>query len=134
MADIGVEQINTSAAPRPAGHYSQAIAAGDLLFIAGQLPHKPDGSRAEDASFEIQAERAIANLLAILEAGGGSRETLVRVSVYIVDIANWPIFDRIYAGMMGDARPARTVVPVPELHFGYAVEIDGIALRCAGAD
>lgn len=128
-----IRQVTTPAAPPPAGHYSQAVAASGLIFVSGQLPHLADGAIAADAPFERQAERALGHLLAIVTAAGGSRETLVRVTVYITDVAQWPAFDAVYARMMGATRPARTVVPVPALHFGYAVEIDGIALETASA-
>ena len=61
------------------------------------------------------------------EAAGASVEDLLKVTVYIVDVANWPRFNAVYAQMLGDVRPARSVVPVPELHYGYLVEIDAIA-------
>ncbi|MDP9416177.1 MAG: RidA family protein, partial [Pseudomonadota bacterium] len=62
-------------------------------------------------------------------AGGGSADTVLRVTAYIVGIENWSAFNRIFAELFGDARPARAVVPVPELHHGYLVEVDGIAVR-----
>ena len=123
-----MKPVLTDAAPRPAGHYSQAIAAGNQVFVSGQLPIRPDGAPLPDKGFEAQARQAIENMLAILAAAGGTPEQLVRVTAYIVGVENWPRFNAIYAAMLPDARPARTVVPVPELHFGYLVEIDAIAI------
>ncbi len=125
----GIERIGTAAAPTPAGHYSQGTAWRDLIFISGQLPKGPDGAPRSNASFEDQARLALANLLAIASAGGGSADTVLRVTAYIVGIENWSAFNRIFAELFGDARPARAVVPVPELHHGYLVEVDGIAVR-----
>jgi len=126
-------KILTDKAPAPAGHYSQAVRSGSQLYISGQLPIRPDGEALPDDSIETQARQAIANMLAILAAAGGKPDDLVRVTAYIVGVANWPRFNAVYAAMLPDARPARTVVPVPELHFGYLVEVDAIAtLPCAG--
>ena len=126
---MDIERIATAEAPTPAGHYSQATAHDGLLFVAGQIPVRPDGTHTFDAPFEDQARQALANLLAIVRAGGSSPERLLKVNVYIVDIAHWPAFNKVYGELMGDARPARAVIPVPELHHGYLVEIDAIAAR-----
>lgn len=119
--------ILTATAPAPAGHYAQAIRAGDMLYVSGQLPIRADKAPLDEMGFAAQARQAIANMLAILEAAGGIPEDLCRVTAYIVGVENWPEFNRVYADMLGDARPARTVVPVPELHYGYLVEIDAVA-------
>ena len=124
-----IHTIVTDAAPAPGGHYAQATASGDLLFVAGQLPVRPDGSHTADLPFEDQARQALANLIAIVRAGGSAPERVLKVNVYIVGIEHWPAFNRVYAELFGDARPARAVVPVPELHFGYLVEVDAIAAR-----
>lgn len=121
------QSVLTDAAPAPAGHYSQAIRSGNSLYISGQLPIRTYGAPLPDMSFETQARQAIANMLAILEAAGGKPADLCRVSAYIVGVENWPEFNRIYGDMLGNAKPARTVVPVPELHYGYLVEVDAIA-------
>ncbi|WCT78306.1 RidA family protein [Novosphingobium humi] len=120
--------ILTDQAPAPAGHYAQAIRAGDTLYVSGQLPIRADKAPLEDMGFAAQARQAIANMLAILEAADGTPEDLCRVTAYIVGVENWPEFNRVYADMLGEARPARTVVPVPELHYGYLVEIDAVAM------
>lgn len=119
--------ICTDRAPAPAGHYSQGVLAGGTLYISGQLPITPGGEILSDRDFAAQATQAIANLLAILDAAGATRGMLVRVTAYIVDVAHWPLFNQIYAAMLDDARPARTIVPVPELHHGVLVEIDAVA-------
>ena len=126
---MAIERIVTDAAPAPGGHYAQATAAGDLLFVAGQLRVRPDGSHMADQPFEAQARQALANLLAIVRAGGSGPERVLKVNVYIVGIEHWPAFNRVYAAMFGDAKPARAVVPVPELHNGYLVEVDAVAAR-----
>jgi len=121
------QPILTEAAPAPAGHYSQAMRSSDDLYISGQLPIRADKAPLPDMGFETQARQALANMLAILEAAGGQPDDLCRVTAYIVGVENWPEFNRIYGDMLGDARPARTVVPVPQLHYGFLVEVDAIA-------
>lgn len=121
--------ILTDRAPKPAGHYTQAVVSGALVFVSGQLPIRPDGRPLDDDSFEAQARQAIQNMLEVVRAAGSSPQQLVKVTAYIVGIANWPRFNAVYASMLPDACPARSVVPVPELHYGYLVEIDAIAVR-----
>ena len=123
-----VAKILTDGAPAPAGHYSQATVAGGHVYISGQLPIRPDGTVSPDGRFDAQATLAIKNMLAILAAAGGTPQQLVRVTAYIVGVANWPRFNAIYAALLPDVRPARTVVPVPELHYGFLVEIDAIGI------
>lgn len=119
--------IQTAHAAQPAGHYSQAIRHGDTLYISGQLPVSPDGRHNLAASFAEQARIALDNLLAILNAAGGTAQDLVKVTVYVAGVEHWPAFDRLYAAALGEHRPARAVVPVPELHHGYLIEIEAMA-------
>ncbi|WP_337269223.1 RidA family protein [Oryzifoliimicrobium ureilyticus] len=119
--------IYTDQAPRPAGHYVQAKRVADQLYISGQLPIRTDGKLLNDSDFETQAGQAIDNVLSILKAAGGMPADLVRVTAYIVGVVNWPMFDKVFAERLKDVRPVRTVVPVPELHYGYLVEIDAVA-------
>ena len=93
------------------------------------MPIRPDGRPLDDDGFEAQARQAIHNMLEVLRAAGGSPQQLLKVTAYIVGIANWPRFNAVYASLLGDACPARSVVPVPELHYGYLVEVDAIAAR-----
>ena len=124
-----VTGILTDRAPKPAGHYAQGVVTGAHVFVSGQLPIRPDGLPLDDDGFEAQARQAIQNMLEVLRAAGSSPQQLVKVTAYIVGIANWPRFNAVYASMLPDACPARSVVPVPELHYGYLVEIDAIAVR-----
>lgn len=124
-----IDRIATEAVPAPAGHYSQATAWRDLIFVSGQLGPRSDGTHTAHQPFEVQVRQTLANLLAILDRGGSGPGQVLRVTAYIVGVGNWPEFNRIYADVFGDAKPARTVVPVPELHHGYLVEVDAIAVR-----
>lgn len=124
-----IERIGVAGTAPPAGHYSPATAWGDLVFVSGQLPSRPDGSHTADEPFEVQARQVLDNLLAVLAAAGSSPDRVLKVTVYVAGIAHWPAFNRLYAEAFGDAKPARCVVPVPELHHGYLVEIEAIATR-----
>lgn len=126
MSDA-IRTILTDRAPAPGGHYSQGTVHAGLIHVAGQLPIRADGSRLLDAAFDEQARLALANFLAIVEAGGGDAASVLKVSVYLVGVEHWPAFNAVFAECFGDARPARAVVPVPALHYGFLVEIDGIA-------
>ena len=122
-----MKAISTDLAPAARGHYSQAIVHAGLAYVAGQLPFVPGEPDRKLADFEAQARQVIANVIAIVEAAGSSRDRILRTTVYIADIAHWPAFNAIYAEMLGPHRPARTVVPVAQLHYGYLVEMDAIA-------
>lgn len=111
----------------PGGHYSPAVTYGGLIYVSGQLGVRPDGRHTADLPFEDQVRQTLANLLAVLAASGASPQHLVKVTAYLVGVENWPRFNAIYAEVMGAARPARSVVPVPELHYGYLLEIDAVA-------
>jgi reactive intermediate/imine deaminase len=124
-----IERIATTAVPAPAGHYSQATAWRDLVFVSGQLATRSDGTHTADQPFEVQARQALANVLTILAEAGCGPAQVLRVTAYIAGVENWPAFNRIYAEVFGEAKPARTVVPVPELHHGYLVEVEAIAVR-----
>ncbi|MDN8555231.1 RidA family protein [Citrobacter werkmanii] len=112
----------------PAGHYSHSTTAGGFVFISGQLPVTQDGEKKTDASFEEQTRLALQNVDACLAGAGVSRQHLVSVRVYVTDINQWPTFNRIYGEWIGDFRPARAVAGVAKLHYGFAVEIEAMAL------
>ena len=130
MSDI--EPIFPPAAPPPGGHYSPAIACGDLVFVSGQLPVQRDGTHRPDLPFEAQARQVLDNLFEVLAEARCTPDRVLKVTVYVAGIEHWPAFNRIYAEYFREARPARAVVPVPELHYGYLVEVDAIAARASG--
>jgi reactive intermediate/imine deaminase len=122
-----VEPISTDAAPKPAGHYSQGIVYGDLIFVSGQLPVSLEGKALADKSFEEQVRQALANMLSIVKAAGSGPDHVLKVTAFIVGVENWPAFNAIYAQVFGASRPARSVVPVPSLHHGCLIELECIA-------
>ncbi len=105
------------------------MTANGFVFISGQLPIAPDGAKNADASFEQQAQQVLDNVAAALQGAGTAIDRLVQVRVYVTDIKLWPAFNTIYAKWIGASRPARAVVPVPELHFGFKIEIEAVAIR-----
>ena len=122
--------INTNPATMaaPGGHYSHAVMANWFVFIAGQLPIARDGSKLSDAPFEQQAQQTLDNIAAALTGAGTAIDRLVQVRVYVTDVESWPAFNAIYAKWIGSSRPARAVVPVPELHYGFKIEVEAVAL------
>ncbi len=111
----------------PGGHYSPGVVAAGLVFVAGQLPIASDGRKLSEASFAEQTLQVLANVQAVVEAAGSSLDRLVQVRVYLTDIECWPEFNRLYAEWAGEARPARAVVPVPKLHYGFLLEVEAVA-------
>ena len=138
----------TDAAPKPGGHYSQAVIANGFVFVSGILGLPADATAsaapsraassgaaatgaarpARPTSFEDQAALCFANLRAVLAAAGSSMDRVVRTTVYIADVALWPDANRLYAVAFGPHRPARTIVPTGPLHYGLSIELDAIAL------
>ena len=119
--------IFTENAPRPAGHYSQAIIHNDTVYVCGQLPIEPKSGEKRTGPIEEQAEQALQNIAGILKAAGSDVNHVLKVTVYIADMSLWERFNAVYARFFGEHRPARTMVPTPNLHFGFQVEIDAIA-------
>ena len=124
---MSIDEIMSDALQRPAGHYSHAVRAGGLVFVAGLLPFARDGHALAGEPFDVQTAQVLANLDAVLTAAGSTRAALVQVRVYITDIANWAQFNQLYAAWIGERRPARCVVPVPTLHHGVLLEIEAVA-------
>jgi len=124
-----IDRITTADAPKPAGHYSQACGYRDLVFVSGQLPVSLEGKARADLSVEEQVRLALGNMLAIVKAAGSGPDRVLKVTAFIVGVENWPAFNRVYAELFGESRPARSVVPVPSLHHGCVVEVEAIAVR-----
>lgn len=126
------EAISTDAAPAAAGPYSQAIRAGDLVFTAGQLGIDP--ATGEFAAEDVggQADQALRNLGAILDAAGSGLDRLVKVTVFLADIGDWPAVNEVYARAIPEPFPARSAFAVRDLPKGARVEIEAVAAVGAG--
>ena len=114
---------------KPAGHYSKAVCSGDLIFTAGHLPERAGEGAHEGLSFEAQVRSAFDGLFATLAASGAAPADVVKVTCYVVGVERWAEFNRLFAAAFGEHRPARTVLPVLELHYGCLVELEAIARR-----
>lgn len=122
-----IQAVTTEAAPRPVGHYRQAVTCNGIVYISGQLGRRPDGTSTVGESFAVQARQSLANMLAIATAAGSSLERVVKVTAYIVGVENWPVFNAVFAEVFGSHYSARTVLSVAALSQGYLVEVDAIA-------
>jgi 2-iminobutanoate/2-iminopropanoate deaminase len=122
--------VRTEAAPAPfqGAPYSQAIRAGDFVFVSGQLALKPGDTHIAAGTVEEQTEQVLANLRAILEAAGSGLERIVKTTVYLQNLDDFQGMNSVYAKHVGDAPPARATIEVARLPSGALVEIDAIAL------
>lgn len=119
--------INTTSAPAAIGPYSQGIVAGGFLFTAGQIPLDPSSMQIVEGDIVVQTEQVMKNLTAVLKEAGADWSHVVRTTVYLMDMADFPKMNEVYAKHLGDARPARSTVQVAGLPRGARVEIDCIA-------
>lgn len=125
------EPIRTDAAPPAVGAYSQAIRAGDLVFTAGQLGTDPATGDLADG-ITAQAEQALRNLGAILDAAGSGLDRLVKVTVFLADIEDWPALNEVYGQFVPEPYPARSAFAVGALPRGARVEIEGVGVVGVG--
>ena len=124
-----MQEVRTGAAPAPVGPYSQAVAHAGLLFASGQIPLDPATGRLVEGDVEAQTRRVLANLAAVLEAGGASLASVVRTTIYLVDLAEFARVNAVYAEHFArDPKPARATVQVAALPLGARVEIDALAV------
>ena len=120
--------IRTDAAPATIGPYSQAIVAGDLVFVSGQIPLDPSTGEVVPGGVEDQVRRILDNLGAILKAAGSGMDRVVRTTVFMADLKEFPRMNEVYRGYFPSDPPARSTVEVSALPKGVRVEIDAIAM------
>jgi 2-iminobutanoate/2-iminopropanoate deaminase len=126
MSDT-VRTIQTSGAPAAIGPYSQATIAGGFLFTAGQIPLDPASGAIVPGDVAVQTTRVLANLAAVLGEAGLAWRDVLKTTVFLTDMADFPRFNEIYAATLGDARPARSTVQVSALPKGVNVEVELVA-------
>lgn len=124
-----IKCIETTAAPLPAGHYSQATISNGLVFVSGQLPIRANTKAMELGDIEVQTLCVLENLKAIVEASGSNLAHVLKVTVYLSDMVLWDRVNTVYAAFFGTAKPARAIVPTSELHYGFKIEMDAIAVQ-----
>ena len=121
--------IATPDAPRAIGPYSQAMLTGGQVYTAGQIALDPVSMELVQGDVAEQTERVMQNLRAILEAAGSGMSSVIKTTVYLIDIGDFAAMNEVYARHFGDHRPARSTVAVAALPKGARVEIDAIAIR-----
>jgi len=123
---LNKEAVHTSGAPAAIGTYSQAIRTGNLVFLSGQIPLNPATMELVGDDFEARARRVFENLKAVAEAAGGSLEGIVKVTVYLTDLANFATVNSVMAEYFSEPYPARAAVGVASLPKGADVEAEAI--------
>ena len=120
--------IHTDNAPAAIGPYSQAVRAGNTLYISGQIPIDPATGKVVEGNIREQTEQVMKNIGAVLRAAGGDYDKVVKSTCLMADMNDFAAMNEVYARHMGDARPARAAVEVSRLPRGVDVEIDAIAI------
>lgn len=122
-----MQTVSTDKAPAAIGPYSQATIAGGFLFTAGQIPLDPSTMEIVAGDVVPQTKQVMANLAAVLAKAGVTWNDVVKTTVFLHDMADFPRFNEVYAAALGDARPARSTVQVAALPRGVSVEVELIA-------
>jgi reactive intermediate/imine deaminase len=125
-----IEKVQTGAAPRAIGPYSQGVTTEGWLFVSGQIGLDPGSGALVGGGFTAEVRQAFQNLAAIVTAGGATLDQVVRVTVYLTDLERFSEMNAIYEEYLGGCRPARSTVGVASLPRGAVFEIDAI-VRCA---
>ncbi len=129
MSDALEKQIvSTEAAPAAIGPYSQAVKAGGMIFVSGQIPLDPATGQLVEGGIEPQTRRVMENLQAVLAAAGSSFGSVVRSTIYLIDLGEFAKVNEIYGSFFPREPPARATVQVAALPRGARVEIDVVAI------
>jgi len=120
------QRIHTGNAPEAIGTYSQAIRAGDTVYLSGQIPLDPATMQVVDGPIERQIERVFENLKAVVTAAGGTMDDIVKVNVYLTDLGNFAKVNEVMARYFTQPYPARAAVGVSQLPKGVPVEMDAV--------
>lgn len=124
---MSLSQVATRQAPEAIGPYSQAIKAGGFLFTAGQIALDPGNGKIAEGGIVEQTERVMQNLTAVLQAAGVDWNSVVKTTVFLTDLGDFPVFNEVYGRYLGSARPARSTVQVSALPRNGRVEIELVA-------
>ena len=121
------KHVHTEHAPKPIGPYSQAVIAGGLMFVSGQIPIDPKTGELKQGDIEAQTELVLKNIAAILKEAKMGPENVVKTTVFLTDLADFPRMNEVYAKFLGKEPPARSTIQAAGLPRGVKVEIDVIA-------
>lgn len=125
---MALKTIATEGAPAAIGPYSQAIAVGNMVYTAGQIPLDPKTLEVVEGGVKAQTEMVLENLKAVLEEAGSSLENVVKTTVFLSEMSNFGEMNEVYARYFDKHKPARSTVAVRELPLSVAVEIEAVAL------
>src|SRR3989304_73563 len=120
------ETVKTDKAPAAIGPYSQAVRSGGFLFCSGQIPLDPEAGKMVGGGIEAQAERVLKNLEAVLAAGGASLTAVVKTTVYLADLGDFPVMNAVYGRFFPGSPPARATGPVAKRPAGGAGGVEGV--------
>lgn len=120
------EVISTNAAPQAIGTYSQAVKAGNTVYLSGQIPLVPETMEMVEGNIELQIRRAFDNLQAVATASGGNLADIVKLNVFLVDLANFPVVNEVMAEYFSQPYPARAAIGVAALPKDAGVEMDAV--------
>ncbi|WP_045226137.1 RidA family protein [Methyloterricola oryzae] len=118
--------IHTDRAPKAIGTYSQAVKVGDTVYLSGQIPLDPATMTLVEGGMDVQIRRVFDNLSAVAEAAGGSLQDIVKLNIFLTDLAHFPLVNEIMAGYFAEPYPARAAIGVASLPRGAGVEMDGV--------
>jgi reactive intermediate/imine deaminase len=118
--------ISTDNAPQAIGTYSQAVKAGDTVYLSGQIPLVPETMEMVEGDIEVQIRRVFDNLQAVASAAGGELADIVKLNVFLVDLGNFPVVNEVMAEYFSEPYPARAAVGVAALPKGADVEMDAV--------
>jgi 2-iminobutanoate/2-iminopropanoate deaminase len=124
-----MKTIHAENAPAAIGPYAQAIEVNGLVFCSGQLPINPGSGKIEVAGVAEQTMQVLLNVRAVLEAAGSGLDKVVKTTVFLTEIGDFPVVNKIYGEMFGDHKPARSTVQVARLPKAAKVEIEVIAVK-----
>jgi len=124
--EIKMKRIETQYSKNSKGHYSPGVLHNGTLYISGQISLNPE-TKVKPDDFKGEVIQALNNLELVLKTAGLSKENVIKVNAYIPSIELWDEFNSTFASWFGDLKPARTVIPCRELHYGCNVEIDAVA-------
>ncbi len=122
------EVISTDTAPKAIGPYEQGIRVNGFVFTAGQIALDPSTGNLTEGDISAQTRQVLENLKEVLKAAGSSLDRVIKATIYLKNMADFPVVNKVYAEYLGSSKPARSTVAVTELPKGALIEIDFVAL------
>lgn len=121
--------IDIKGAKDKAGHYSAAVEAGNFICVSGQIPVDPITGQGVKGDIKEQTLRVLKNLDLILDSAEANKEDVMKVTIYVSDIALWDQVNSVYKDYFQNHKPARVIVPTRDLHYGYLIELEALIYR-----